>query len=47
MEKHFNSTEITLGDYQKLVRGDKELPRWIKSPQEKSALFIPRYQYPK
>ena len=26
MMRHFNSTDITLGDYQKLVRGDKELP---------------------
>jgi len=24
--KHFNTTEVTLGDYQKLVRGSKELP---------------------
>ena len=26
MLKHFKTTDITLGDYQKLVRGDKELP---------------------
>ena len=26
MLKHFKTTEISLGDYQKLVRGDKELP---------------------
>lgn len=26
MLKHFNTTDITLGDYQKLVRGDKEIP---------------------
>ena len=25
---NFGSTEITLGDFQKLVRGDKELPIW-------------------
>jgi acyl-homoserine-lactone acylase len=24
--KHFNSTDITLGDYQRLVRGDKNIP---------------------
>ena len=24
--KHFNTTEVTLGEYQKLVRGTKELP---------------------
>ena len=26
MLKHFGTTEVALGDYQKLVRGDKELP---------------------
>ncbi len=26
MLKHFNTTDLSLGDYQKLVRGDKELP---------------------
>ena len=26
MLKHFNTLEVTLGDYQKLVRGKKELP---------------------
>ena len=26
MLKHFGTTEVSLGDYQKLVRGNKELP---------------------
>ena len=26
--KNFGSTNITLGDFQKLVRGDKEIPIW-------------------
>ena len=28
MDKHFNSQDITLGDFQKLVRGDKNIPIW-------------------
>ncbi len=37
MMKHFNSTDLSLGDIQKLVRGDKEWPLWgfpdLLSPQ--------------
>lgn len=37
MMKHFNSTDLALGDIQKLVRGDKEWPLWgfpdLLSPQ--------------
>ena len=28
MVKHFNRTNVRLGEYQKLVRGDKEIPIW-------------------
>jgi acyl-homoserine-lactone acylase len=28
MDKYFNSQDITLGDFQKLVRGDKNIPIW-------------------
>ena len=28
MLKYFNTTEVKLGDYQKLVRGEKEIPIW-------------------
>ena len=28
MIKHFKTTKVKLGDYQKLVRGDKEIPIW-------------------
>ncbi len=37
MMKHFNTTDLALGDIQKLVRGDKEWPLWgfpdLLSPQ--------------
>jgi acyl-homoserine-lactone acylase len=37
MMKHFNRTDLALGDLQKLVRGDKEWPLWgfpdLLSPQ--------------
>ena len=37
MTKHFSNTDLTLGDIQKLVRGDKEWPLWgfpdLLSPQ--------------
>ncbi len=28
MVKYFNKTNVSLGEYQKLVRGDKEIPIW-------------------
>ena len=28
MIKHFKKTNVTLGEYQKLVRGNKEIPIW-------------------
>ena len=28
MIKYFKTTEVKLGDYQKLVRGNKEIPIW-------------------
>ena len=28
MLKNFKTTKVKLGDYQKLVRGDKEIPIW-------------------
>ena len=28
MVKYFNKTNVRLGEYQKLVRGDKEIPIW-------------------
>ena len=42
MEKNFNKTSVRLGEYQKLVRGDKEIPIW-GMPDVITAMTSSRY----
>ena len=42
MVKHFNETSVRLGEYQKLVRGDKEIPIW-GMPDVITAMTSSRY----
>ena len=43
MKKHFGTSDVTLGDFQKLVRGDKEIGIW-GMPDVLTAMYGNRYK---